>query len=459
MSTATGAGPKGTDTAGKMPGAHKRTALGAAISEIGFAVTLTGLSFFTPMVLKDFPEFTTSSFLIYYTIYGFASAFTMLAAAQLIDKLKAQGLMIIGGAIATAGLALFAFSQSLWMFYLAGLIIGVGVGLSVQYVPVVVINRWFIEKRGTVLGAVLAGSGVGGVILGFLVPPLMGSIGWRSTMLVLAGIMAAATILPGLFMIRNNPEDQGLSPYGAPPADKMRTTAKDEWEPGLPQEQALKSPWFWVLLASLAIFGITYGMTQHLVNYLNSAPWGMAVSPQLISTIVVLATVLLIPYKPALGWVVDKIGLEKALVLCFTIASIGFVIFAFARSPWVFIASMFLVAVGLATGTVTPPLIGERAFGQRDFSKLWGILGMAYPIGLSVGASLWGLIPDLTGTYFWGFVGVPVVTAIYVIGFLVVIRRSRNLWVPEAEAHLENMVGRGEVSPAEAKAIAEDAEE
>ncbi|UIZ92867.1 hypothetical protein JZY91_03700 [Corynebacterium sp. CNCTC7651] len=117
MSTATGAGPKGTDTAGKMPGAHKRTALGAAISEIGFAVTLTGLSFFTPMVLKDFPEFTTSSFLIYYTIYGFASAFTMLAAAQLIDKLKAQGLMIIGGAIATAGLALFAFSQSLWMFY------------------------------------------------------------------------------------------------------------------------------------------------------------------------------------------------------------------------------------------------------------------------------------------------------------------------------------------------------
>ena len=178
-----------------------------------------------------------------------------------------------------------------------------------------------------------------------------------------------------------------------------------------------------------------------------------------ISTIVVLATVLLIPYKPALGWVVDKIGLEKALVLCFTIASIGFVIFAFARSPWVFIFSMFLVAVGLATGTVTPPLIGERAFGQRDFSKLWGILGMAYPIGLSVGASLWGLIPDLTGTYFWGFVGVPVVTAIYVIGFLVVIRRSRNLWVPEAEAHVEDMVDRGEVSPAEAKAIAEDVEE
>lgn len=446
-------------TGGKIPGPHKRVALGAAISEIGFAVTLTGLSFFTPMVLAEFqshPEFTTSSFLLYYTIYGLACAATMVVAAQLIDKLKANGLMIIGGAIAAAGLVLYAFAQSLWMFYSAGLIIGVGVGMSVQYVPIVVINRWFIEKRGTVLGAVLAGSGVGGVILGVVVPPLMGSIGWRSTMLVMAAIMGVATIIPGIFMIRNNPEDEGLAAYGAPPDDKLLTTAKDEWEPGMSQQKALKNPWFWVLLAALTIFGITYGMTQHLVNYLNSDPWGVPVSAQVISTIVVMATVLLIPYKPLLGWVVDKLGLEKILVLAFAIASIGFIIFAFARTPWMFVASMFFVAVGLAIGTVTPPLIGERAFGQRDFSKLWGILGMAYPIGLSVGAALWGLIPDFTGTYFWGFVAVPVVTAVYVIGFLLVIRKVRAIWVPDALAHLDAAVERGEIDEEDARAAIEN---
>lgn len=446
----------------KFPGPHKRVALGAAISEIGFAVTFAGLSFFTPMVLTEFqsrPEFTTSSFLLYYTIYGITSAVTMVVAAQRIDKLKANGLMILGGAIAAAGLVLFAFSQSLWMFYAAGLTIGVGVGMSVQYVPIVVVNRWFIEKRGTVLGAVLAGSGVGGMILGFVVPPLIGSIGWRSTMLVMAAIMGATTILPGIFMIRNNPEDEGLVPYGAPPADKLLTTAKDEWEPGMSQQEALKNPWFWVLLAALAIFGITYGMTQHLVNYLNLAPWGVPVSAQVISTIVVLATVLLIPYKPLLGWVVDKIGLEKTLVLAFAIASIGFIIFAFARTPAVFIGSIFFVAVGLATGTVTPPLIGERAFGQRDFSKLWGILGMAYPVGLSVGASLWGLIPDFTGTYFWGFVAVPVVTAVYVISFLLVIRNVRAIWVPPALVHLDEAVKRGEVAEEDARVAVENRED
>ncbi len=438
-----------------IPGPHKRVAIGAALSEIGFAITLTGLSFFTPAVLHEYPQWSSSSFLLYYTIYGLASALSMPLAAQLIEKLKAQGLMIIGGILAAAGLVIFAFSNALWMFYLSGLIIGIGVGLSVQYVPVVVVNRWFVEKRGTVLGAVLAGSGLGGVLLGLTVPPLMASIGWRGSMLALAALMAAATILPGLFMIRNNPEDEGFTPYGAPPADKLMTTAKDSFEPGLPQEQALKSVWFYVLLVSLALFGITYGLTQHVVNYLANEPWGVTISQQTASSVVVLATVLLIPYKPLLGWLVDKIGLERTLVLTLVVASIGIVLFAFARSPWLFFASMVLIAFGLANGTVTPPLIGERAFGQRDFSKLWGILGMAYPIGLSAGASLWGLIPDITGTYFWGFIAVPFVTVVFVVGFLMVIKKGRQMWVSEALGVLEDQVERGEISPGEAQEVVE----
>lgn len=446
---------RGKDKDGSIPGPHKRVAVGAAISEIGFAVTLTGLSFFTPAVLREYPEFSSSSFLLYYTIYGLASALSMPLAAQLIEKLKAQGLMIIGGVLATAGLALFAFSNLLWMFYLAGLIIGLGVGLSVQYVPIVVVNRWFVEKRGTVLGAVLAGSGVGGVILGLMVPPLMESMGWRGSMLALAALMAVATIIPGVFMIRNNPEDEGLKPYGAPPEDKLMTTAKDSFEPGLTQEEALKTPWFYVMLVSLVVFGVTYGLTQHVVNYLANEPWGVPISGQVASAVVVLATVLLIPYKPLLGWLVDKIGLEKTLVFTLVIASVGIVIFAFARSPWLFFAAMVLIAFGLANGTVTPPLIGERAFGQRDFSKLWGILGMAYPIGLSAGAALWGLIPDLTGTYFWGFISVPFVTALFLAGFLIVIKRARAMWVPRALAELEKEVEEGDLSPQAAQEAVE----
>lgn len=449
---------QGGGKAGKLPGAHKRVALGAAIAEIGYAVTLTGLSFFTPAVLDDYPDWNNSSFLIYYTIYGVASALSMPLAAKLIDKLQAQGLLILGGAIAAGGLAIYAFSHTLWMFYLAGLVMGIGVGLSVQYVPIVVINRWFVEKRGTALGAVLSGTGVGGVLLGVFVPKLIDSMGWRGTVLVLAAAMAAATILPGVFMVRSNPEDEDLEPYGASPEDKLRTTSKHEEEPGMPKEEAFKTPWFWVLLASLALFGITYGLTQHIVNYLASSPWGVPVSERTSSAVLVMATVLLIPYKPLLGWLVDKIGLEKTLVLTLGLAAVGIVIFAFARTPWIFFATMLIIGLGLANGTVTPPLIGERTFGQRDFSKIWGVLGMAYPVGLSAGAALWGLVPDLTGSYFWGFMAVPVVTAVFLTGFLVVIKKVRGLWVPKAMEQMKAKVESGEMTEEEAEAAIEGKE-
>ena len=81
---------------------------------------------------------------------------------------------------------------------------------------------------------------------------------------------------------------------------------------------------------------------------------------------------------------------------------------------------------------------------------------MAYPIGLSVGAALWGLIPDFTGTYFWGFVAVPVVTAVYVIGFLLVIRNVRAIWVPDALAHLDAALERGEIDEQDARAAIEN---
>lgn len=421
----------------KIPSLHKRVVLGAAISEIGFGITLTGLVFFTPAVLADFPSWSSSSFMVYYTIYGLASALAMPIAGALIDRFKAQGLMLIGGIIAALGLLLFGVSNSLWMFYLAGLVMGLGVGLSVQYVPIVVINRWFVEKRGTMMGLILAGSGLGGVILGIIVPPLIMSAGWRTTIFILAAMMAVTTVLPSIFLIRNTPEQYGMEAYGASFADATEKTESSGFDPGMFRDEALKNAWFYILALSLFTLGILHAMNLHAVNYLAGEPWGIKFSPQLASVIVVLATVLLIPYKPLFGWLVDKLGLGATMVLTLGLFAVGSVIWAFARTPVLFVIAIIMIALGNAAGSVSPPLVVERAVGQRDYAKLWAILGMAYPIGLSAGAPVWGLVPDLTGGYFWGFISVPFITAIILLGMLVSVRKNREVWVPRAEAAAE----------------------
>lgn len=422
----------------KIPRLHKRVVLGAALSEIGFGITLTGLVFFTPAVLGDFPSWSSSSFLVYYTIYGLASALAMPIAGALIDRVKAQGLMIIGGLIAAAGLAIFGISSSLWMFYLAGLVMGLGVGLSVQYVPIVVINRWFVEKRGTMMGLILAGSGLGGVILGIIVPPLIMAVGWRTTIFVLAAMMAISTVVPAIFLIRNAPEAYGMEAFGASWADETEKGASHEFDPGMFRDTALKDLWFYVLAISLFTLGILHAMNLHAVNYLAGEPWGITFSPQLASVIVVLATILLIPYKPLFGWLVDKLGLNATMVLTLGLAAVGTVIWAFARTPSLFVVAIILIALGNAAGSVSPPLVVERAFGQRDYAKIWAILGMAYPVGLSAGAPVWGLVPDLTGDYFWGFISFPVITGIILFLMLHSVNKIRNDWVPQAQARAQD---------------------
>ena len=412
----------------KMSGIYLRVAIGALLVNIAMAVSFTAMSFFTPVILSAFPEFTSSAFLVYYTLLGVSSALAMPVAGQLIDKLKAQGLLIAGGIIAAVGLVIFGLSASLWMFYLAGIVIGVGVGLSAQYVPIVVVNRWFFKNKGTIMGIVLAGSGIGGMILGVGMPYLLDTAGWRVSAFFLAAFLAAFTILPALFLVRNSPLDHNIPGYGELEVSDDEAADATGVEPGLKQKDAFSIPWFYVLIGSYLLFGMTYAMTQHFVAYLSATPWGIEVSPQKISAVVITATLCLIVFKPLIGWLIDKMGLLPAMWLTLGVA--GAAVFI---STWVtyFIPYLILIvfmSLGTSNGTVSPPLIAQAAFGQRDFSKIWGVLGMAYPIGLAVGTPLWGAFPDKLGSYGWGFVLVPFVTVIFMIGFTLSVRNTRTLW-------------------------------
>lgn len=418
---------------GRNPAIYLRVAIGAFIVMTAWSCTVTGLSFFTNPILVEHPEWKISTFTLYFTLYSLASGFIMPVAAKLIERIGAQRLVMLGGAIAAVGLLAFSMSNQLWMFYLAGLTAGIGVGLSIQFVPVLLVNRWFVAKRGLVLGIVLAGSGFGGTILGSALPPITTTFGWRTATLVLAAIMLAFTMLPAIFLIKNSPFDAGMIPYGADATPTVQLH-RAEAEPGLTMTQAARTPWLYVLMISLALMGITHAMNQHVVNYLALRPYGIDVPTQTVSTAIVIASVSLIIYKPSLGFLVDKIGLSRALIITLSIAAVATYISAVTTTAWVYLVCVALFSMGFANGSVAPPLLTQAVFGERDYAKLWGVLGMAYPIGSAIGVPLWGMVRDVFGSYGYGFVAVPVVTIIFLTGYLTSMRGGKRLWADQPAA-------------------------
>src|SRR5690242_12816629 len=136
-------------------------------------------------------------------------------AAALMERF---GLRVVTvGALITisAGALLTTQMTSPWQLYLLwGVIVGVGSGSMASVLAANVAGRWFVERRGLVLGALTAAGATGQLIflpgLGWLAD----NVGWRYVSITVAiGALAVAPLIA--IFLRNRPRDVGVRAYGA----------------------------------------------------------------------------------------------------------------------------------------------------------------------------------------------------------------------------------------------------
>src|ERR1700749_99090 len=146
--------------------------------------------------------------------------------------------------LVAAGSALTVTMTSLWQLYLCwGLMVGLGTGAVAPVLAATIANRWFVRRRGLVVGLLTAGSRTGQLIFLPILAALAGgsehasespamrammksmpgmhmSMGgggnhWRVAAWVVAG--AALAVAPiAVWLLRERPSDLGVVPYGAP---------------------------------------------------------------------------------------------------------------------------------------------------------------------------------------------------------------------------------------------------
>lgn len=120
------------------------------------------------------------------------------------------GVMIYG--LAYIG---FGFSPNMYVFYALALLVGVG-NVTTTIIPVsMLVNNWFVKKRGLALSLSFTVLGVGGVIFSQAVTCLITNVGWRYTYLIYGLIILLVGIPIGWFVFRARPEDMGMTAYGA----------------------------------------------------------------------------------------------------------------------------------------------------------------------------------------------------------------------------------------------------
>src|SRR6195952_2446895 len=144
-------------------------------------------------------------------LFGLTAPF----AAALMDRFGLRRVVSCALILVAAGSGLTVLVHQPWQLILCwGFLVGLGTGSMALVFAATVANRWFVKRRGLVMGVLTAAGATGQLVFLPLMAWLAEQYGWRSASLVVS--VAALAVVPlVLIFVRNYPADLGVRAYGA----------------------------------------------------------------------------------------------------------------------------------------------------------------------------------------------------------------------------------------------------
>jgi sugar phosphate permease len=275
----------------------------------------------------------------------------------------------------------------------------VGVGAAAMWVPsATLIQKWFgADKRGLALGILNASSGAGFGLMGLFLPLIVVQYSWRFgwAMLGIAGI--ALFLVDGL-LLRDRPEDMGLSPCGGRPGEAGEKDFSKR--PGY--LQILKQRQFWIVGVSyLMIAYASYALIDFIVTY---GKMELDIPYKVSSSFITVAAFTGIPGGILIMILSGYIGTKKSLGLTYALValSILFVVFSGDNVPLLIVGIAWF---GVLYGGIFPLVAAcARDYFPREITgTVLGLLTIFYGLGAMVSPIVTGHLADVTGTFRWSF--------------------------------------------------------
>src|SRR5690606_13259601 len=165
-------------------------------------------------------------------------------------------LMRVGIVILATAMFGCAYVQELWQWWLLnGVMLTTGSAMIGNLVVNVTLAKWFVERRGRMIGIASMGVSFGGIIITPFTALLVDALGWRDAWRILA-VCAFAIIFPLSFLMRRAPEDHGLHPDGrsaAQVAAGLGRAAALDFANSLTRRQALRTSSFYMVAIAFGL--------------------------------------------------------------------------------------------------------------------------------------------------------------------------------------------------------------
>jgi MFS family permease len=326
------------------------------------------------------------------TIGFLAMAFTSMAWGTLSDRFGPLPVVLTGSVALAASLLLASRATSLLAFQV---IFGVAVGGSIAaiFAPMMAtVTGWFDTHRSLAVSLVSAGMGMAPMTMSPLAAWLVLNHDWRTSMQIVA-LVVAAIMIPVSLLVRRAP---ALDSAPAGPIEGDAPQAE------MSRGEALRSPQFIILLATNFFCCATHsGPIIHTVSYAVSCgiPLIAAVTIYSVEGLAGMGG------RIAFGLLGDRFGAKRVLVSGLLAQAFGALAYVFARELATFYAVAALFGFIYAGTMPLYSVLVRENFPLRMLGTVIGGTAMAGSLGMATGPLAGGLIYDSFASYAWLYIG------------------------------------------------------
>lgn len=298
----------------------------------------------------------------------------------LADRFGPRLVCMAGMGLIALGLYVTSLAQSLDTIYLSyGLL--VGLGIAFVYTPSIAsVQPWFTKRRGLASGIASSGVGAGTLLLPVVVSVLLTRMPWREALQILSlGVLCVGLL--AAFLLERAPMQNGL--------------AKGDL-PGLTLKEAVRSPSFqWLYMGALLGAPVMFIPFAHISAAARDAGVPEAQAVGLVGLIGIGSLV----GRFAIGWLADRLGRVKTLILMQALMGLSYLVWAGAHDRWLF--ALFAIWFGLSYGSIVSllPAICMDLFGGKAVSAIIGTLYTGAALGNLLGPVVAGKVFDITQSY------------------------------------------------------------
>ncbi|KSB88768.1 MFS transporter [Caulobacter vibrioides] len=354
-------------------------------------------------------------------LYGLTGPF----AAALMQSFGVRRTVALALVMMAVSTGLSAFMTESWHYIATwGVLAGFGSGAVAMVLGATIVNRWFVERRGLMLGLLTAATATGSLI--FL--PAMAFIaehgGWRPVVLTVAAVAAIMAPIAWL-LIPERPSDIGHKPFGAgedweePPRGSASNALAGAFGA---LARASRTRTFWLLFLGFFICGLT---TNGLIGVHMIAFCGDRGMPEVRAAgLLALMGLFDLFGTTASGWLTDRYDPRKLLFVYYALRGLSLIYLPYSDFSIVSL-SVFAVFYGLDWIATVPPTarLATQAFGDRDGPIVFGWIAAGHQLGAATAAVGAGMIRAAQGQYMQAFI-LAGVAGLIAAGASLLIRRE-----------------------------------